>query len=229
MSAKPFIIFLLGAAVGGAAGYIIGTRRQIKKNDREIEELTKYYDNKYKDAVTHSDILRQKAQQEKPKKTEDKPAEGALKLQAEKFTTFDRVAPVKAPIEDYAKKYKMTREEDDGPVLEGDPHGLDSEEEQLVMHEMEHMVIISPDEYDTELDYGKNEVTYWSEEEFFTEFPSGQRIPLEVLSPDDVGRGNLEYNFGISGEEGVLYVRDERNNEDFKIYLEETNYEGPTD
>ena len=178
MNVKPFITFLVGAAIGGAAGYIIGTRRQIKKNDQEIEELTQYYDNKYKDAVTHSDIMRQKAQQDKPNKTEEKPAEGALKLQAEKFTTFDRIAPVKAPIEDYTKKYKLTREEDDGPVLEGDPHGLDSEEEQAVMHEMEHMVIISPDEYDTELDYDKNEVTYWSEEEFFTEFPSGQKIPL---------------------------------------------------
>lgn len=231
MKGKGIICFLLGAAVGGVTGYIIGTRRQIKKNDTEIEELEAYYKKKYEGAVTRSDILRQQAQKEKKpvEKTTEQASEAALKLQEEKFKTFDRITPVKAPIEDYAAKYKtvITREEDDGPELSGGPHDLDSEEEKAEMAQYKTMIIISPDEWDQEDVYEKNEITYFEPDEFFAD-KFGVRIPFEVLSPDDVGRGNLE-QFGISGEDGVLYVRDEENMEDFKIYLEETAYEGPLD
>ena len=229
---KGFIGFLIGAAIGGGAGYIIGRRIQIKKNDVDLAEMEKYYKTKYANAITKSDILREKAQQDHnaPKKTTEEPAEEAKKLQAEKFKTFDRVTPVKAPIEDYAAKYKgkITREEDDGPVLEDKgPHGLDSEEELAEMAQYKHMVIISPEEWEEDMTYEKSEVTWWENEEFFTD-QYGLKIPFETLSPDDVGRANLNY-FGVSGEEGVLYVRDEDNMEDYKIYLEESAYEGPTD
>ena len=228
MKLKGLLIFLAGAAIGGGAGYIIGRRQQIKKNDTELADMEKYYKSKYANAVTKSDILREKAQQDHSiKKTTEQPSEEALKLKAEKFTTFDRIAPVKAPIEDYAKKYKITREEDDSPLPVGGPHDLDSEEEKAEMAQYQTMTIISPEEWETDLEYEKSEITYWEQEEFFTD-RYGVVIPSDILSPDTVGRGNLE-NFGVTGEEGVLYVRCDDTMEDYKIYLEETNYEGQTD
>ena len=228
MKAAGFVGFLIGAAVGGVTGYIIGRRIQIKKNDKDLEEMEKYYKSKYADSSNKIDILREKSQQTHTKTTEQ-PSEEALKLQKEKFTTFDRIAPVKAPIEDYASKYKskITREEDDNPLPVGGPHDLDSEEEKAIMAEYQTMTIISPEEWEEDQSYDKSEVTWWENEEFFTD-RHGVKIPYEILSADAVGRGNLEH-FGISGEEGVLYVRCEETLEDYKIYLEETNYEGAFD
>lgn len=229
MKAAGFVGFIIGAVIGGGAGYLIGTRIQIKKNDQDLAEMETYYKNKY--GKVEADIKRERAQklQDAPK-TPEKPSREALKLQEEKFTTFDRITPVKAPIEDYTAKYKthIIREEDDGPELPNmGPHGLDSEEELQQLKEYSGMVIISPDEWDQEGLYDKTEVTYWESEEFFTDI-NGHQIPWEVLNPDDVGRANLQ-QFGVSGEEGVIYVRDDENMSDYKIYLEESAYEGPTD
>ena len=224
---KGILTFLAGAGIGFGAGYFISKKQQIKKNDAELAELEAYYKNKYGKA--QADILREKAEKEHGNVTvtPEKPSEGAMKLQAEKFKTFDRIAPVKAPVEDYAAKYKLTRVEDDGPELKGGPHDLDSEEELQQMAEYQGMCIITPDEYEQDLNYSKTEITYYEPDELFAD-EYRVVIPSEIMNPDTVGRGNLT-NFGISGEDGVLYVRDDDNTSDYKIYLEESSYEGSTD
>lgn len=226
---KPFVSGIIGALVGAGigfgAGYCYSKKKQIIKNDRDLAAMEKYLREKY--GKTESDILREKAQTPKAEKTEEQPAEGALKLTAEKFKTFDRVTEVKAPIEDYAKKYKITREEDPDPDIlpDGGPKDLlDSDEEKQMASEYQCMTIISEDEWNEDGEYDKTEITYWEPDEIFTD-SDGVVIPPSVLSPDDVGRPNLG-NFGITGEEGILYVRDEDNLSDYKIRLEESSYEG---
>ena len=224
---KSFVSGLIGAVIGGGigfgVGFIISKRQQIVKNDRDLAAMEKYYKDKY--GETKTDILREKAAEPKAEKTEEAPAAGAELLKAEKFKTFDRITPVKAPVEDYAKKYKMIREEDPDPddLPDGGPKDLlDSEEEKQMADEYQCMTIISEDEWNEDGEYDKTELTYWEPDEIFTDI-DGVPIPPEVLSPDDVGRPNLG-NFGITGEEGVLYVRDEDNLSDYKIRLEESHY-----
>ena len=226
---KPFVSGIIGALVGAGigfgAGYLYSKKKQIIKNDRDLAAMEKYLAEKY--GKVESDILREKAQQPKPEKTDEQPAEGALKLSAEKFKTFDRITPVKAPVEDYAKKYKMVREDDPDPDIlpDGGPKDLlDSDEEKQMADEYQCMTIITEDEWNQDGEYDKTELTYWEPDEIFTDI-DGVVIPPSVLSPDDVGRPNLG-NFGITGEEGILYVRDEDNLADYKIRLEESSYEG---
>jgi len=226
---KPFVSGLIGALIGAGVGfgvgYVYSKNKQIAKNDAELAAMEKYLANKY--GKTETDILREKAQQPKAEKTDEEPADGALKLSAEKFKTFDRITEVKAPIQDYAKKYKMTREEDpeSDNLPEGGPRDLlDSDEEKQMAAEYQCMTIISEDEWAQDTEYDKTELTYWEADEIFTDI-DGVVIPPNILSPDDVGRPNLG-NFGITGEEGVLYVRDEDNLADYKIRLEESSYEG---
>ena len=214
---------VLGAGVGFGIGYFYSKNEQIKKNNRELEAMEKYFKDKYGKAKT--DIIRENAMKPKAEKTTEQPAEEALKLSAEKFKTFDRITPVKAPVEDYAKKYKMIREEDPEPDIlpDGGPKDLlDSDEEKQMAAEYQCMTIISEDEWNEDSEYDKTELTYWEPDEIFTD-ADGVVIPPSVLSPDDVGRPNLG-NFGITGEEGVLYVRDEDNLSDYKIRLEESSY-----
>ena len=97
-------------------------------------------------------------------------------------------------------------------------------DEQRMAAEYQCMAIITPEEWETDEEYDKNEVTYWEEDECFSD-SDGTQIPFEILSPDRVGRANLE-KFGITGDDGILYVRDDANQEAFKIYLEEGSYAG---
>ena len=225
---KGILTFLAGAGAGFGVGFVVSKKIQIKKSDAEITELETYYKNKYGKA--QADILREKAEKEHgaAQIISEKPAEGAKMLQAEKFKTFDRIAPVKAPVSDYAAKYKIKREDDeDTEDVVGGPHDLDSEEEIQQMKEYQGMCIITADEYEQDLNFSKTEVTYYEPDEFFAD-EFGVVIPEEILSPDMVGRGNLS-NFGINGEDGILYVRDDDNLADYKIYLEESEYEGSSD
>ena len=222
MKAAGLVGALVGAVIGAGVGYIIGTRIQVKKNDEDLANMEKYYKEKY--GKTATDILREKANKDhNAPKTKEKSSDDAIKLQTEKFKTFDRITPVKAPVSDYAKMY---RKEDTNPLEDHGPDYLDSDEEKSMARELQPMIIISPEEYDQEAEYTKTELTYYEYDELFTD-AFGVQIPTDILSPDDVGRGNLDH-FGISGEDGVLYVRDEENNADYKIFLEESAYEGST-
>lgn len=222
------ICTIIGAGIGFGVGYTLGKKKQIKKSDQDLAEMDKYYKEKY--GLTDSDKKRKKIVEAKPEavKTDEKPAAGAMKLTAEKFRTFDQITPVKAPIEEYAKKYHSTieRKEDDDPAKNILPVEEMAEiiDEQRMAGEYQCMAIITPEEWETDEEYDKNEVTYWEEDECFSD-SDGTQIPFEILSPDRVGRANLE-KFGITGDDGILYVRDDANQEDFKIYLEEGSYAG---
>ena len=98
------ICTIIGAGIGFGVGYTLGKKKQIKKSDQDLAEMDKYYKEKY--GLTDSDKKRKKIVEAKPEavKTDEKPAAGAMKLTAEKFRTFDQITPVKAPIEEYAKK-----------------------------------------------------------------------------------------------------------------------------
>lgn len=214
---------IIGAGIGFGVGFVVAKRQQIAKNDKDLAEMEKYYKEKY--GETETDALRKKAQEPKAAQNTEEPAEGAQMLKAEKFKTFDRIAPVKAPIEDYTKKYKMRREEDTdpSPLPENGPADLlDSEEEKQMAGEYKCMTIITEDDYLEDADYDKEEITYWEPDEMFSD-SYGNLISTDVLSPDDVGRPNLG-NFGITGEDGILYVRDDENGVDYKIRLEESHY-----
>lgn len=227
---KPFVSgiigTIIGAGIGFGVGFYIGKKKQIEQSDLDLAEMDAYYKEKY--GLTASDKKREKAVEPKPEKTEEKPAKGAEMLRAEKFKTFDQIAPVKAPIEEYTKKYHTTIERKEDTDLDEhivpDEEMTEIENEIRMAAEYQCMVIISPEEWETDEEYDKNEVTYWEADEAFTDV-DGVQLPYEILSPDRVGRVNLE-KFGITGEDGVLYVRDDANQEDFKIYLEEGSYGG---
>lgn len=223
---KCLISGILGAGIGFGVGFFIGKKREIARADADLVSMDQYYKEKY--GLTDTDKKREKAVEVKPEKTEEKPAAGAEMLRAEKFKTFDQITPVKAPIEEYTKKYHMSieRKEDDDLTEHIVPEEdmAEIEEAERMAAEYQCMAIITPEEWETDDAYDKNEVTYWEEDEAFSD-SMGTLIPYEILSPDRVGRANLE-KFGITGEEGVLYCRDDANQEDFKIYLEEGSYAG---
>jgi hypothetical protein len=213
---KGFLYFLLGAGIGSGVTYIFTKRYCNKKNDAEIEKLEAYY----KDKVPQ---VKHKEPVQKAPAIDEKPSEEALKLEKAKQYTRDFVRPVKGSVTDYAAKYKLTREENTDPIPDGNKPYTDEDVEAQMEKEIRGMVIISGDEWDNDEEYDKVEVTYYENDDIFVD---AYGRALENLTPDDVGRPNLSY-FGVSsGEEGVLYVRDEDNSTDYRINLEEAPYEG---
>ena len=214
---KGLLYFLLGAGVGGLTGFLVTRRIDNKRNDEEIAQLEAYY----KDLVAKRPAKVKEKVQKAPK-TDEKPAEEALKMVKDKPTIRDVISPVKGPITDYAAKYKshITREEDDDPIPEGDKPYLDSDPEKLMTDEIKGMVIISDVEWEEDDEYEKREITYFENDEIFADELGNE---MDNMTPDDVGRPNLE-KFGITGEEGVLYVRSEDTMTDYRINLEEGDF-----
>lgn len=211
---KGLLYFLLGAGVGGLTGFLVTRRIDNKRNDEEIAQLEAYYKNK---------IVKKPVKEKKePVKTEEKPSEEALKMAKDKPTIRDVISPIKGPITDYAAKYKshITREEDDDPIPEGNKPYLDSDPEALMSNEIKGMVIISDVEWEEDDEYEKREITYFENDEIFADELGNE---MDNMTPDDVGRPNLE-KFGITGEEGVLYVRSEDTMTDYRINLEEGDF-----
>lgn len=215
-----FLGFIFGAGVGAGVTYVVTKNILQKKNDAELAAMESYY----KDKIPEKAPVK-KETSETPRKATETPSEEAEMLKKVKQSTYERISPVKGPITDYAAKYKgtMRREDDDTDIQPEQGRGgepLGSIEDELA-REAQPMVIISPDEWE-ESGYDKREVTYYSDDEIFAD-EYNHDIPLEVLSPDDVGRANLEH-FGITGEDGVLYCRDEYSKVDYKINLEDGSY-----
>lgn len=212
---KGFLWFLLGAGVGSGVTYIFTKRACNKKNDNEIAKLESYY--------------KDKIPKKEPKKVQDaprideKPSEEALKLEERKQYVYDAITNVRGTVTDYAAKYKSTmrREEDEDPIPDGNKPYLDSDVDNDMANEIKGMVIISGQEWDEDDGYDKREVTYYENDEIFTDMYNER---IDNLTPDDFGRANLEH-FGVTGEEGVLYCRDEDNMTDYRISLEESAYE----
>ena len=225
MKGKGIIGFIVGAAIGSGVTYILTKRFCNKKNDTELEAMKKYYEDKY--GKTQTDVLREKAETEhNAPVTHENASEEALKLQEKKSFNYDRIAPVNAPMTDYMKKYKreeigsIGRKETDEPQEMHDKPWIDGDVEDQMADELIGMVIISDSEYDEDDEYEKREVTYYENEEIFTD--EFNRV-IDNLTPDDVGRPNLEH-FGITGEEGVLYCRCQNAMIDYKINLEDAPY-----
>lgn len=206
---KGFLYFLLGAGIGAGTAYFVTRKIYIKRNDEEIDKLEKYYEDKI---PKRSSAKLKKAV--KVSKTDEKPSEEALKLEEKKHFVETAISPVKGPIEDYAAKYKIV--EENGAKL----HIEEGIENDPRTKEICQMVIISDVEWEEDDEYEKHEITYFAQEEFFAD---EQMNVIDNLTVDDVGRSNLEH-FGITGEEGVLYVRSTDAMIDYRINLEEGSY-----
>ena len=222
---KGLIGFISGAAISAGVTYILTKRFCNKKNDAELEAMKKYYEDKY--GKSKADILREKAEVDhNAPVTHENASEEALKLKEKKSFNYDRIAPVNAPMTDYMAKYKaeeigsIKRKESDDPPEVGDKPWRDGDIEDQMADELIGMVIISDAEYDEDDEYAKREITYFENDEIFTDEHNHEML----LTVDDVGRPNLEH-FGITGEEGVLYCRDTMNMVDYKINLEDAPYE----
>lgn len=214
---KGLLYFLLGAGVGGLTGFLVTRRIDNKRNDEEIAKLEAYY--KSKVVKRHAKV---KEPAQSTSKTDEKPSEEALKMAKEKQTIRDVISPVKGPITDYAAKYKsqIIRKEDDDPIPEQDEPRFESDPNDLMAKEIRGMVIISDVEWEEDDAYEKREITYFENDEIFADELGNE---MDNMTPDDVGRPNLE-KFGITGEEGVLYVRSEDTMTDFRINLEEGDF-----
>lgn len=215
MKLRGLIGFIIGAAAGSGITYILTKRSCNKRTDEELAKLDAYY----KDKVSKRPLEAVQPAQNAPR-TDEKPSEEALKLEDKKTIEMTAIQNVKGPITDYAAKYKMTRKEEPNPLPEGNKPYLDTDVEAEMANEIKGMVIISGEEYDQDNSYSKDEVTYYVQEEIFTDQYGHE---LGYLSPDDFGRANLEH-FGVTGEEGVLYCRDDDNMADYKINLEEGSF-----
>ena len=210
---KGLLYFLLGAGVGGLTGFLVTRKIDNKRNDEEIAKLEAYY----KDKVAKRPVKVKKAPQN-ASKTDEKPSEEALKMAKDKPTVRDVISPVKGSITDYAAKCKshIIRKEDDDPI----PEDFESDPNDLMAKEIRGMVIISDVEWEEDDAYEKREITYFENDEIFADELGNE---MDNMTPDDVGRPNLE-KFGITGEEGGLYVRSEDTMTDFRLNLEEGDF-----
>lgn len=213
MKLGGLIGFILGAAAGSGITYILTKKADNKKNDEEIAKLEAYF----KDKIVKRPI--EAKQVKEAPAAEEAPSEEAKKLETAKLET-SAIKNVKGPVTDYAGQYKMRREEDPDPIPEGNKPYLDTDVEAQMASEIKGMVIITGEEYDQDNGYSKDEISYYEPDEIFTDQYGNE---IGYLSPDDFGRANLEH-FGMTGEEGVLYCRDDDNMADYKINLEEGSF-----
>lgn len=208
---KGFVGFLIGLVVGGGIGagtaYVLTKRADNKKNDEEIAKLEEYYKSKI---PARAEKAVQPAQD--APKCDEKPSEEAVKLEAKKEFEYDRIRKTEGPKTDYSAKYKISRGDDVTPIPEGNEDWDDPRTKEICQ-----MVIISGKEWDEDDEYEKREITYYEQDEIFTDIYNNE---IDNLTPDDIGRANLEH-FGITGEEGVLYVRSEDTKTDYRINYEE--------
>ena len=202
--------FLIGLIVGGGIGagitYVMTKRADNAKNDEELAKMEEYYKSKIPARPEKAPVVAQNAPV-----CDEKPAEEALKLEDKKQYEYDRIRPVNGPKTDYTVHSKLTRGDDVEPIPEGNEDWDDPRTKEIVG-----MVIISGEEFDKDDEYEKRELTYYEQDDIFTDIYDN---PVEI-TPDEVGRANLNH-FGITGEEGVLYVRAEDIKTDFRINFDE--------
>lgn len=192
---KIFIGFAAGAAAGVGATYIYFR----KKADKIIGEEREYYKNYYEDKFANEwneRIESHNDSEEEYKEVDEEEVKSAIEV----------TPTVNADMESGRVNYSSIIEK----LNRGD---YAKKEETNEMNSEPY--IVNPQDFQDENGYDKRIVTYYADDGIFAD---ADDYVTDIV--DMVGEENLEH-FGESGEDGTLYVRNDRYGIDFEIHIEE--------
>ena len=200
---KQILIFVLGAGLGGFAGYKYAEKKLTALNEKDIAELKAYYNTEYMGKLLKNkeqmdeiaDKLTELDEQNSNENTEnsiDNSDNGSEKAEWDEKVEEIKEKAVK-------KTKKSTKKAKNEPPKEN-------------------RVIISSEEFLEENDFDKETMYYYEEDEIFCT-PEYEIVHEGI---DLIGKENLD-NVGMF-EDGVLYVRNELYGKDFEIIFYEGAY-----
>ena len=211
---KGLLYFLGGAAVGFGACYAIFRKKFDEQYEADIEASKEFY----QDSIDELRDKYEKALDEAKNGLKTGDSKGSEEVSEEKEEN-DPIKRYKRRKEDEKKHEEIVEKTDYAACFK--PKNKKGKEVNNV-----EPVVITDEEYYVDAKPNINRTfTYFSENDVIVDADTGEEVPEGF---DIIGRDNLD-KFGESGEEGVLYVRNDLRGIDAMVVLETAEYDGDSE